>query len=74
NRIRVYGGRDIPEAVYEALYSGVTTYEWEAEKRMIILVGDAPPHPIPRGKVTREMVYTEAHARGIEIHTIILPH
>jgi len=74
NRIRVYGGRDIPEAVYEALYSGVTSYEWEAEKRMIILVGDAPPHPMPRGNVTREMVYTEAHARGIEIHTIILPH
>jgi len=74
NRIRVFGGRDIPEAVYEALYTGITSYEWEAEKRMIILVGDAPPHPMPRGSVTKEMVYREAHDTGIEIHTIILPH
>src|SRR6056297_3364230 len=32
NRIRVYGGRDIPEAVYEALYTGIHSYEWTAEK------------------------------------------
>lgn len=74
NRIRVFGGRDIPEAVYEALYAGINSYEWKAEKKMIILVGDAPPHPLPRGAVTKEMVYSEAQARNIEIHTIILPH
>lgn len=74
NRIRVWGGRDIPEAVYEALYRAIESYEWRADKRLIILVGDAPPHPLPRGKVTKEMVYTEARKRNIEIHTIILPH
>jgi len=74
NRIRVYGGRDIPEAVYEALYTGIHSYEWTAEKKLIILVGDAPPHPRARGKITKQMVYDVAREKGIEIHTIILPH
>ncbi len=74
NKIRVYGGRDIPEAVYEALHSGIHSYEWKADKRLIILVGDAPPHPRPRGKITKQLVYGDARERGIEIHTIILPH
>ncbi len=74
NTITVYGGRDIPEAVYEALYVGITSYEWLAEDRLIVLVGDAPPHPRPRGKVTKEMVLSEAKARNIRLNTIILPH
>lgn len=71
--IRVLGGRDIPEAVYEALYSAVEEYPWTAEDRQIILIGDAPAHPRPRGKVTKEMVYAGAEERDIRIHTIILP-
>ncbi|HKK66175.1 MAG TPA: vWA domain-containing protein [Clostridia bacterium] len=74
NRIRVYGGRDIPEAVYEALHTGIHSYEWMADKKLIVLVGDAPPHPRPRGKITKQIVYDDARERGIEIHTIILPH
>ncbi len=74
NRIRVFGGRDIPEAVHEALFRAIEYYNWTSDKRLIILVGDAPPHPRPRGKITKEMVYSEAKRRGIEIHTIILPH
>ena len=73
NAIRVGGGRDIPEAVYEALYAGATKFPWEAETRMMILIGDAPPHPRPRGKITKEMVNQEAGARGIQVHAIILP-
>ncbi len=71
--IKVRGGRDIPEAVFEALYVGIHSYGWEADSRMMVLVGDAPPHPKPRGKVTGEMVYEDAKAAGIEIFTIILP-
>jgi len=74
DRIRVYGGRDIPEAVYEALYTGIHSYPWSADRRLIVLVGDAPPHPRPRGKVTKEMVYGDAESRDIELYTIILPH
>ncbi|MFW6293278.1 MAG: hypothetical protein ACOC7V_13265 [Spirochaetota bacterium] len=71
--IRVAGGRDIPEAVYEALYTAVTRYAWSADDRLVVLVGDAPPHPHPRGAVTRELVQLEAERRGVRIHTIILP-
>ncbi|MQY77443.1 MAG: VWA domain-containing protein [Spirochaeta sp.] len=73
DRVRVAGGRDIPEAVFEALYNSIHYYNWQAESRLIILIGDAPPHPRPRGKVSPEMVYTDAEASGITINTIILP-
>ncbi len=73
DRVRVLGGRDIPEAVFEALYSGIHSYDWQAEERLIILIGDAPPHPRPRGAVTAELVYHDAKELNIEINTIILP-
>ena len=73
DRIRVAGGRDIPEAVYEALWASLEGFEWQADEKMIVLVGDAPPHPRPRGSVTGEQVFSTAAERGIIIHTIILP-
>ncbi|MFP4331427.1 MAG: vWA domain-containing protein [Spirochaetaceae bacterium] len=74
DRVRVAGGRDLPEAVHEALYRAVYSFDWEAPERMVILIGDAPPHPRPRGAVTEEMVLTEAEAKSVRLHTIILPH
>jgi hypothetical protein len=71
--VRVGGGGDIPEAVFEALYAGVTKLSWEAEKRIMLLIGDAPPHSRPRGAVTKQMVDREALNRGIELHAMILP-
>jgi hypothetical protein len=73
NGIQVSGGRDIPEAVHEALYEAATGFPWEAESRLIILIGDAPPHPRPRGEITGEMVDAEVAGRGIRINAIILP-
>jgi Mg-chelatase subunit ChlD len=71
--VRVGGGRDIPEAVYEALYSAITEYAWKAEDKKIILIGDAPPHPIPRGKVDKAMVDAAAKEIGVQLDVIILP-
>lgn len=73
NRVKTYGGRDIPEAVYEALFASIHEFPWQAEVRKVILVGDAPPHPRPRGEITGEMVYADAERLGIELNTIILP-
>jgi hypothetical protein len=73
NNIRVRGGRDIPEAVYEALYDGAIKFTWEAESRLIVLIGDAPPHPRPRGKITREMVDKAVAERSLKVNAIILP-
>ena len=72
NAIMVRGGGDIPEAVYEALYEGTDKFPWAAESRLLILIGDAPPHPTPRGKITREMVYQKAAEKDIKISAIIL--
>jgi len=72
NAIRAQGGGDIPEAVYEALYEAAAKFPWAAESRLIILIGDAPPHPKPRGKITREMVYQMAEEKDLKISSIIL--
>ena len=74
---RVFGGRDIPEAVYEGLFLGLRQ-SWRAldadVDKKLILIGDAPPHPKPRGKVTKENVDKLAADKGVKIYPIILPH
>jgi Mg-chelatase subunit ChlD len=71
---RVQGGRDIPEAVYEALDSALGLAWNPGTDRKIVLIGDAPPHPKPRGKITRELVEEEAKEKGVQLNVIILPH
>ena len=73
NAIRVQGGGDIPEAVYEALYDGATRFSWEAQARIMILIGDAPPHPRPRGRITKEMADNAINERNIIVNAMILP-
>ena len=74
NAIRVGGGGDIPEAVYEALYDGAIKFNWQASARIIILIGDAPPHPRPRGRITKVMVDEAVKERGLTVHAMILPY
>jgi hypothetical protein len=73
NAISAWGGGDIPEAVYEALYDGADKFPWAAESRLLILVGDAPPHPVPKGSVTAEMVFSKAAENDIKLSAILLP-
>jgi hypothetical protein len=72
NAIRVRGGGDTPEAVYEDLYEGADQFPWEAESRILVLVGDAHPHPRQRGKISREMAYQKIEDMGIKVDAIIL--
>jgi hypothetical protein len=67
------GGKDIPEAVYESLYDAATKFPWKNASRIIILIGDAPPHPRQRGKVSKKMVDQAIQERGVVINAIILP-
>ncbi len=74
--IRGREGGDIPEAVYEALYGAFEFYNWRGDaSRKIILVGDAQPHPTPRGtkKYTKELVQKLAAEKSIAIDAIITP-
>jgi hypothetical protein len=71
--LRSGGGRDVPEAVYEALYASLNEFSWSAAKRIVILVGDAPPHPLPRGSVDGAMVDEAAAAVRVELDAVIGP-
>ena len=71
--VQIQGGKDIPEAVHEALYEGAIGFPWEAQARVMILAGDAPPHLRQRGSVSWDMVESAVRERGIKVHAIILP-
>jgi len=73
NAIRVHGGGDIPEAVFEALYDGATKFTWQAEAKIMILIGDGPPHPTQRGRISKAMVDSAVAERGLTVHAMILP-
>lgn len=78
NRFVINGGEggDLPEAVYEALYASMDFYKWrKGAKKKIILIGDAEPHPEPRGtkKYTRELISKLSKSKDIIIDTIIVP-
>ncbi|MDR1428697.1 MAG: VWA domain-containing protein [Spirochaetaceae bacterium] len=73
NTITVAGGRDIPEAVYEALHEAAVKFPWEARDRLIILIGDAPPHHRQRGTVSKDMVDRAVEERNLKVNAIILP-
>lgn len=70
----VNGGRDIPEAVYEGIDSALDSAWDETAEKRIILIGDAPPHPKPRGRVTKEDVLAKAGEMNVKVDAIILPH
>ncbi|WP_230974303.1 vWA domain-containing protein [Treponema vincentii] len=72
----VFGGRDIPEAVYEGIDAGLDL-EWRTDAdtdRKLILIGDAPPHPRPQGSITKDGVIEAAKAKDVKLFPIILPH
>ena len=69
----VRGGGDIPEALYEALFSAVTDFDWSADRRQIIFLTDAAPHPQARGTIELSDVLGEAKRRKVEIDAIVEP-
>ena len=78
NSFYIYGteGGDIPEAVYEALYASMEYYNWRPDAECkVILIGDAEPHPRPRGsgKYSKDLVAKISEEKGIMIDAIIVP-
>jgi hypothetical protein len=69
------GGGDIPEAVYEALYTIVKKQRWSkssSARKVVVLVGDAPPQQKSLGKI--EKLVTKATDKRfrffcIKVHT-----
>ena len=79
NSFKIIGieGGDIPEAVYEALYGAIEFYDWRPEaQRQVILIGDAEPHPKPRGTTivcTKELIDELSAEKDVKIDAIITP-
>lgn len=73
NRAVADGGGDIPEAVLEALWAGLNNFAWEAENRLVLVLGDAAQHPAPRGVVTEAAVRQKATDKKVEVQMIMLP-
>jgi hypothetical protein len=70
---RVFGGKDVPEAVYEAIYAAATEFDWKADARQVIVLGDAPPHPEPKGKIGFAEAAAAAELLGIDVEALIEP-
>ncbi len=70
--IRLRGGGDKPEAVYEGIYSALTDLKWLSNKRLVIQVGDAPPHAKPKGKVTQTMILAKSQEMLVQLQQINL--
>jgi Mg-chelatase subunit ChlD len=73
NSIRVAGGKDIPEAIHEAIRDAAVKMDWFGSSRLMLLITDAPPHLRPRGKITLDDALREAKQRSIKISAILLP-
>jgi hypothetical protein len=67
------GGGDIPEAAVEATWAGLTSFRWTAVNKVLLVIGDAPQHPAPRGNVTEAMVRDRARQDGVEVEMLMLP-
>lgn len=72
-KFRAAGGGDTPEAVNEALAASVEALEWSGHqdaRKMVFLVGDAPPHmDYPDGPKYPEVI-NEARELGIIVHAV----
>jgi hypothetical protein len=69
----VGGGGDIPEAVYEGVYAALTELDWQGTERIIIQIGDAPPHRTPVKDIDEALVLATAKEKNAVIYTIFLP-
>jgi hypothetical protein len=70
--VRADGGGDTPESLNEALAVSLQGMSWRAEDavRLIILVGDAPPHLDYGEQYTYDAAMIDAVARGIKIFPV----
>jgi hypothetical protein len=71
--VTVFGGMEIPEAVYEAVYAAAGEFDWKADARQVIVVGDAPPHIAPKAGIGFAQAAAAAELRRIDVEALIEP-
>ncbi len=71
NAISAVGGGDYPENLSGGLYQAVTNMNWHPEvDRLVILLGDAPPHLNTGATVPLEETLQKAAEQNITIFTV----
>lgn len=70
NTMKTTGGDDEPEAVLEAVEAALTSFEFKASKRVIVVMGDAPPHEKSLPKV--DALITKAKGSGLDVKVFLL--
>jgi Mg-chelatase subunit ChlD len=72
-RLEADGGDDTPESVNEALDKAINNLQWSSGpdvKRIVFLVGDAPPHMDYPQERQYPAILKRAVARGITVNTV----
>lgn len=72
-KLEADGGGDTPESVNEALDTAVNNLEWSAGddvRRILFLVGDAPPHMDYANGPKYQRVVAKAQDAGITVNTV----
>jgi len=69
NDIDVYGGGDAPESVYDGIYLTTERLSWAStSKRMIIVIGDAPPLEGTRTTYSLKQVVDKCLSLSIDVN------
>ncbi len=68
NAISVYGGGDIPESVYDGIYETVSRAKWQSSKRIVIVIGDAPPLEGILSVYTYQQIIAKCVERGVDVN------
>ena len=68
NKMTANGGGDLPEAVYDAIYGTVTQATWVNKKRIVIVVGDAPPQEEALTDHSYQEVVNKCRQVGVEVN------
>lgn len=68
NNMFASGGGDIPEPIYDVLYSTVTQASWQKKKRIVILIGDSPPHEGDKTTHSQAEVVAKCRQAGVAVN------
>ncbi|KAF0519077.1 kinase-like protein [Gigaspora margarita] len=68
-KVKAKGGRDIPEDVLGGLNAAITSMNWKSGTRVLIHIGDAPPHGRRFTKKTDE--YPNGDPKGLTAEKVL---
>ncbi|MFM2224326.1 MAG: hypothetical protein RJA07_528 [Bacteroidota bacterium] len=69
NEIKVTGGDDYPESVYDGYFEAQKENFWQSKtKRMVVLIGDAPPLEKPLSNYSMKDIIADANSKKIKMN------